>query len=204
MNRGILAFYRDKFNLVKSGWLSEPELVLYEYCISIADFDVRHVNFGTFSQLINEKLGTGLGWKVDKTRRNFRNLIEKGLLRVLHNDRVKVVGFDRYLPTNAFEQKEITVYLLTETAKVRSENAKMLEENANLPNQGTVLDTKATVISDIGSYKVNTVLRSIEEYEEIVKGLGFTSTDASDLAWIDNWIKQRPHEVDRGVQGGKG
>ena len=193
MNYGILASYRDKFTLLKEKHLTDEEFIFYEYAIHLADFDDKHIGkFGTFPRLTNEKLGDGLGWKIDKTGRNFKSLIKKGFLKMRNDDRVEVIGFDRYIPKNAFKQKKIAPYLQEVTAEVRSEYAKMLSKNEDLRNTRLTSATKSSVISDIGSYKVNTLLlRSSEEYEAIVKELRFTGTDASDLEWIDRDMAAR-------------
>lgn len=205
MKSGVLMSYRDKFKLIISGLLTDTEFVLYECCIHLADFDEKHVGaFGTLPPLTKEQLANEVGWKEDKTRRNFNELAKKGFLKLRIDTRIEVVGFDRYLPKNAFTQKEIATYLREETAKVSLENAEMLSKNANLPNQSTVLATKTISISDTDSYKVNTFIkRSRADYEVIVKELKFLYTDASDLEWIDKWINQRSQAREYRVQGGR-
>ena len=90
MNYGILASYRDKFTLLKEKHLTDEEFIFYEYAIHLADFDDKHIGkFGTFPRLTNEKLGDGLGWKIDKTGRNFKSLIKKGFLKIL---KAQIVG----------------------------------------------------------------------------------------------------------------
>lgn len=205
MKSGVLMSYRDKFKLIISGLLTDTEFVLYECCIHLADFDEKHVGvFGTLPPLTKEQLANEVGWKEDKTRRNFNVLAKKGFLKLRIDTRIEVVGFDRYLPKNAFTQKEIAAYLREETAKVSLENAKMQRQKADLPKTCVVLATESSTKSDIGSYKVNTFIsRSSEEYEAIVKKLKFLYTNASDLEWIDHWINQRSQAREYRVQGGR-
>lgn len=189
MKNGVLASYRDKFKLLKDKFLKDEEFILYDYCVHLADFDEKHDNFGTFERDTNEVLGSGLGWSGDKLRRNFNALLNKGALRLMGNRLVEVVGFTIYLPKQAFALKKSNDYLSGLFAEVSSENAIMQTSNANLRKTDRILATKTVAISDISSYKVATInRRGREEYESIVRELGFTHTDTTDLEWIDNHV----------------
>lgn len=186
MKNGVLASYRDKFVFLKQGFLKDEELVAYDYFIHLADFDENHDKFGTFERLTNEVLGSGLGWSGDKLRRNLNALLNKGMLKLKNKKVIEVVGFSIYLPKYAFRQKKSDEYLSGLFAEVRSENAKMLIQKADLLKSDGDLATKSTVISDIGSYKVNTSYqRSKKEYDLVVEEGNYKYLTADDMRWLD-------------------
>lgn len=189
--RGVLASYREKFILIRKGFLTDAQFVFYEYCVHLADFDKNHGDkFGTFERVSNEQLGVSLGWSKDKVGRCLNVLVRKGLLKIVMK-RIEVVDFFRFLTKYAYERTgrdEENIYLSELVAVMSSENAKMQPKDAKLQDDRPDLGTKPTSISDIGSYKVN-INNTSNWKTDKNKETSLLSDD--DVKWINDNIKAK-------------
>jgi len=86
---------RERFLLLTFGELTLGEFVLYEFCITITDWDSRHYEtYGTFKET-NQQIAQMLDWKDGSTVSRYKkSLIEKGILE-LEGDRLRVKDFEK-------------------------------------------------------------------------------------------------------------
>ncbi len=92
--KGYQKANRDRFYLLAFGELSQEEFVLYEFCVAITDWDIRHFDtYGTF-KASNHEISQVLQWKADSTvSRHKKSLIRKGYIEI-SGDRYKVKNFE--------------------------------------------------------------------------------------------------------------
>ncbi len=87
---------RHRFLWLAFEELTQEELILYEFCAAITDWDRKHFDtYGTF-KASNQEIAQILRWKADSTVSRYKKiLIKKGYLEV-EGDRLKVKDFEEW------------------------------------------------------------------------------------------------------------
>lgn len=135
---------RDRFLLLAFGELTQEELLLYEFCIAITDWDKNHDNYGTF-EATNQEIAEMLRWKANSSVSRYkRSLIDKGFLEI-SGSRVRVKDFEKW-------ELRKTGY-----AKMQNENASMQGGSANMHDHYAKTQGFSPQNNDhsLGSYKGN-------------------------------------------------
>lgn len=168
--RGFQKADKGRFLLIAFGELTHEELMLYEFCIAITDWDRDHVDtYGTF-QASNREIAAMLKWKADSTVSRYRrSLTNKGYLESV-GDRCRVKDFDKWEL-----RKTDSAKMQTNRAETQGSGAIMQNDPANMQGfQGQNPDYSLV------SYKGNV---RVDDQNEVL-------TD-EDYEAIDRFIKER-------------
>jgi len=173
--RGFQKADKGRFLLLAFGELTHEELMLYEFCVAIADWDRDHVEtFGTF-EATNQEIAQVLRWKADSTVSRYRkSLIDKGYFEPV-GKRFRIKDFEKW------ELRK------TSSAKMQTSRAEMQESNANMQNQSANMqgfqDQKPdySLVSCKGNVGFSDSSNGLTE---------------EDMKWIDENVKE---DADRGT-----
>lgn len=141
--KGYISHPRERFFLLQSKVLTPQEFVVYEFYLSIADWDKKHSKKFTTFYAPNKDVATYLGYKADSTISRIRTtLLEKGL--ILWKPEL-----------NRFEVPDFKIWTCTLPAKVQAHIAEMEIELAEMQKYSANLqEVKVKSVS----YKEDVVL----------------------------------------------
>ncbi len=87
---------RHRFLWLAFEMLTQEELVLYEFCVAITDWDRTHLDTYRTFKATNQEIAQILRWKADSTvSRHIRSLIAKGFVAIV-GERLKVKDFEEW------------------------------------------------------------------------------------------------------------
>ncbi|OGC49737.1 hypothetical protein A2W32_05340 [candidate division WWE3 bacterium RBG_16_37_10] len=91
---GFHRHFKNRFELIKSGVLTNSEYILWDLCYSaLVDWDNRHLTYETFD-FTNAEIATALSWDETTVSKNMASLIEKGFISRCDGRCKKVTNWD--------------------------------------------------------------------------------------------------------------
>lgn len=183
---GFIRLDRKIIFLLSDRILTQEEFLIYLLSIFLTDWSIDHDAYGSVCAL-NREIAQLLGWKSrSSVTKHKKNLIAKGYLELLPDKRTIAKKLSTWARINKYtsiqDNEQVVKNSEHDVVNIQQAGEKNEQNQSQIPK------------SSLSSFKVNSSLRTEEEYQRIWKEDYDCSPDFTpdDMKWIDQNVYEDP------------